>query len=137
MNVFAQRRQLPSPSASNSSSPKESPRSNRNNNSQIPVKINSTSNPAPLLRSRSRDFIDAVKAFEGGKLPDKLLKTISEDRSATYHRLASCENDLKEIRDFIVRTQEDFKSIRGQTKALRNGIDDLHNLSRWLSTSQE
>lgn len=134
MNVFAQRRQLPSSSASNSSTPKESP---RNNNSQIPVKINSTSNPAPLQRSRSRDFIDAVKTFEGGKLPDKLMKTISEERSATYHRLASCENDLKEIRDFIVRTQEDFKSIRGQTKALRNGIDDLHNLSRWLPTSQE
>lgn len=134
MNVFAQRRQLPPSSASNSSTPKESP---RNNNSQIPVKINSTSNPAPLQRSRSRDFIDAVKTFEGGKLPDKLMKTISEERSATYHRLASCENDLKEIRDFIVRTQEDFKSIRGQTKALRNGIDDLHNLSRWLPTSQE
>ena len=83
MNVFAQRRQLPSSSASNSSTPKESPRSNRNNNSQIPVKINSTSNPAPLQRSRSRDFIDAVKTFEGGKLPDKLMKTISEERSAT------------------------------------------------------
>lgn len=137
MNFFAQRRQLPSPSASNSSSPKESPRSNHKNNSQIPVKINSTSKPAPLLRSRSRDFIDAVKAFEGGKLPEKLMKTIDEERGATHNRLASCEKDLKEIRDFIVRTQEDFKSIRGQTKAMRNGVDDLHNMSRWLTASQK
>ena len=99
--------------------------------SQMPIrKTPAGSKPAPLLRSRSREFMDAVKKFEGGKLPEKLLKTVDEERKVLEKQLVSCENDLKEIREFIARTQEDFKGMRGQTKKLRNNLSELHNLSR-------
>lgn len=74
--------------------------------------------------------MDAVKKFEGGKLPEKLMKTVDEERKAMHDHLVSCENDLKEIRDFIASTQEDFKDIRGRTKQLRTGINDLRNMNR-------
>ena len=100
------------------------------NSANIPVQKNSTSKPAPLLRTRSRDFMDAVKKFEGGKLPEKLLKTVDEERKAIENHLVECEDDLKEIREFLARTQVDFKEIRGQTKKLRNNLNELHNLNR-------
>lgn len=97
------------------------------NSSNIPVRKNSTSKHAPLLRTRSRDFMDAVKKFESGKLPEK---TVDEERKAIENHLVACEDDLKEIRVFLARTQEDFKEIRGQTKKLRNNLNELHNLNR-------
>ena len=106
-----------------------SPRNSSREGSQIPVRKNSGSKPAPLLRSRSREFMDAVKKFEGGKLPEKLLKTVDEERKAVEAHLESCESDLKEIREFIARTQEDFKGIRGQTKKLRNNLSELRALN--------
>jgi len=74
--------------------------------------------------------MDAVKKFEGGKLPEKLLKTVDEERKAVENHLVACENDLQEIREFLARTQEDFRGIRGQTKQLRNNLSELHNLNR-------
>lgn len=74
--------------------------------------------------------MDAVKKFEGGKLPEKLLKTVDEERKAVENHLVRCEDDLKEIREFVTRTQEDFKGIRGQTKKLRNSLNELHDLNR-------
>lgn len=107
--------------------------------SQIPVKTSSGSpatkqKPAPLLRRRSREFMDAVKKFEGGKLPDKLLKTVDEERKALEDHLSQCEKDLKEIREFVVRTQDDFQRIRGQTKKLRNNLSELHSMNRTALT---
>lgn len=74
--------------------------------------------------------MDAVKKFEGGKLPEKLLKTVDEERKAVDDHLSQCENDLKEIREFVARTQEDFQRIRGQTKKLKSGLSELHVLNR-------
>lgn len=144
MSFFSQSRKLPSAPTSKESSPRSSPRgspaiSRRNSRrdaiSQIPVKKTPGSpatkqKPAPLLRSRSREFMDAVKKFEGGKLPEKLLKTVDEERKAMEDHLSQCEKDLNEIRDFVVRTQDDFQKIRGQTKRLRNGLSELHDLNR-------
>lgn len=110
--------------------------SSREVTSQIPVKknpgsvTNGTKKPAPLLRSRSRDFMDAVKKFEGGKLPEKLLKTVDEERKAMEDHLTQCEKDLIEIREFVVKTQDDFQKLRGQTKRLRNSLSELHDLNR-------
>ena len=73
--------------------------------------------------------MDAVKKFEGGKLPGKLLKTVDEERKAIENHLVTCEDDLKEIREFLVRAQEDFKEIREQTKKLRKNLNELHNLN--------
>ena len=36
--------------------------------------------------------MDAVKKFEGGKLPEKLMKTVDEERKAIGDHLAQCEN---------------------------------------------
>lgn len=134
MSFFTQSRKLPaSPTTKDSSptgSPKGSPMATTRSNSQIPVRKTSGSKPAPLLRSRSREFMDAVKKFEGGKLPEKLLKTVDEERKAVENHLVACENDLQEIREFLARTQEDFRGIRGQTKQLRNNLSELHNLNR-------
>ena len=107
--------------------------------SQIPVRKTPGSpatkqKPAPLLRSRSREFIDAVKKFEGGKLPDKLLKTVDEERKALEDHLTQCENDLKEIREFVVRTQDDFQRMRSQTEKLRNNLSELRDLNRTTLT---
>lgn len=141
MSFFStQTRKLPSTPSSRESSPRSSPKigrhgSFRGSSSQIPVR-NEPGSPAskpkhaPLLRSRSREFMDAVKKFEGGKLPEKLLKTVDEERKAVEDHLSQCENDLKEIREFVVRTQDDFQRIRGQTKKLRNGLSELHDLNR-------
>ena len=146
MSFFSQSRKLPSAPTSGESSPRGSPRGspaiNRRNSprevtSQIPVKKSTPGSPAtgrkkpaPLLRSRSREFMDAVKKFEGGKLPEKLLKTVDEERKAVEDHLAQCENDLIEIREFVVRTQDDFQNIRGQTKRLRNSLSELRDLNR-------
>lgn len=145
MSFFSQSRKLPSAPASGESSPRGSPRgspaisrrnSSRDVTSQIPVKKNPGSpatgrkKPAPLLRSRSREFMDAVKKFEGGKLPEKLLKTVDEERKAMGDHLAQSEKDLVEIREFVVRTQDDFQNIRGQTKRLRNSLSELRDLNR-------
>lgn len=78
--------------------------------------------------------MDAVKKFEGGKLPDKLLKTVDEERKALEEHLSQCEKDLKEIREFVVRTQDDFQRIRGQTKKLRNNLSELHSMNRTAIT---
>lgn len=72
--------------------------------------------------------MDAVKRFEGGKLPEKLLKTVDEERKAMADHLAQCENDLIEIREFVVKTQDDFQNIRDQTKRLRNSLSELRDL---------
>ncbi|KAL9987842.1 hypothetical protein ACROYT_G002212 [Oculina patagonica] len=148
MSFFSQSRKLPSAPTSKESSPKPSPRgspaissrnSPRDGISQIPVKKTPGSpatkqKPAPLLRSRSREFMDAVKKFEGGKLPDKLLKTVDEERKAMEDHLSQSEKDLKEIREFVLRTQDDFQRIRGQTKKLRNNLSELHDLNRTALT---
>lgn len=140
MSFFNQSRKLPSPTTSKDPSPKGSPkgspmiatRKNPRESSQIPVRKNSgSSKPAPLLRSRSREFMDAVKKFEGGKLPEKLLKTVDEEKRAVENQLAACENDLIEIRKFIDKTKEDFKGVRSQTKKLRSNLSELHNLHSW------
>ena len=137
MSFFNQSRKLPSPTTSKDPSPKGSPkgspmiatRKNPRESSQIPVRKNSgSSKPAPLLRSRSREFMDAVKKFEGGKLPEKLLKTVDEEKRAVENQLAACENDLIEIRKFIDKTKEDFIGMRSQTKKLRSNLSELHNL---------
>lgn len=78
--------------------------------------------------------MDAVKKFEGGKLPDKLLKTVDEERKAMEDHLSQSEKDLKEIREFVLRTQDDFQRIRGQTKKLRNNLSELHDLNRTALT---
>lgn len=148
MSFFSQSRKLPSAPTSKESSPKASPKgsprissrnSPRDGISQIPVKKTPGSpatkpKPAPLLRSRSREFMDAVKKFEGGKLPEKLLKTVDEERKAVEDHLSQCEKDLKEIREFVLRTQDDFQRMRGQTKKLRNNLSELHDLNRTALT---
>lgn len=141
MSFFSQSRELPSAPTSRESSPKGSPSMSKRNGprevtSQIPVKknagsaANGTKKPAPLLRSRSREFMDAVKKFEGGKLPEKLLKTVDEERKAMEDHLTQCEKDLIEIREFVVRTQDHFQKLRGETKRLRNSLSELHDLNR-------
>lgn len=144
MSFFSQSRKLPSAPTSREASPRSSPRASPaitsrkspRDSSQIPVKKNNPGSPAtkpkpaPFLRSRSREFMDAVKKFEGGKIPEKLLKTVDEERKAVDDHLSQCENDLKEIREFVARTQEDFQRIRGQTKKLKSGLSELHVLNR-------
>ena len=78
--------------------------------------------------------MDAVKKFEGGKLPEKLLKTVDEERKAVEDHLSQCEKDLKEIKEFVLRTQDDFQRMRGQTKKLRNNLSELHDLNRTALT---
>lgn len=136
----SQPRKLPLRPSSRESSPMSSPRigkrnSLRGSSSQIPVRKDSgtptnKAKPAPLLRTRSRDFMDAVKKFEGGKLPEKLMKTVDEERKAMGDHLAQCENDLREIREFVARTQEDFQKIRSQTRKLKNEVNELRDFNK-------
>lgn len=46
--------------------------------------------------------MDVVKKFEGGKFFEKFMKMVDEERKVMYDYFVLCENDLKEIRDFIV-----------------------------------
>lgn len=71
-----------------------------------------------------------VKKFEGGKLPEKLMKTVDEERKAIGDHLAQCENDLREIREFVARTQEDFQKIRSQTRKLKNEVNELRDFNK-------
>ena len=130
----------PSRTSSRESSPTSSPRLGKRNSlrgtsSQIPVRkdpgtLANKAKPAPLLRTRSRDFMDAVKKFEGGKLPEKLMKTVDEERKAVGDHLAQCEYDLREIREFVAHTQDDFQKIRAQTRKLKNGVNELRDLNK-------
>lgn len=74
--------------------------------------------------------MDAVKKFEGGKLPEKLMKTVDEERKVIGDHLAQCENDLREIREFVARTQEDFQKIRSQTRKLKNEVNELRDFNK-------
>ena len=132
-----QPRKLPTtPSAPESNvrdSAKISSRNKRREISQIPVRRTSESSktkPAPLLRNRSREFMDAVKKFEGGKLPEKFLKTVDEEKKTKEERMLKCDNDLKELREFLGRTEDDFQGIRRRTEKIRKSISELHALNK-------
>lgn len=90
----------------------------------------------PLVKSRSREFIDAVKMFEGGKLPEHILKSVDEENQMREEkRIGDCEQELWKIRRSLEQTEEDYKTMRLATERIKFHLSEMHSLKTIMSLS--
>ena len=83
----------------------------------------------PLVKARSREFIDVVKQFEGGRLPDRVLRSVDEERQMKdERRLKDCEEQLREISRHLDETEEEYQEMRMATERIKFHLSEVHSL---------